>query len=402
MIVCTTLFYLSRNTNGTSEENFKTGIKGCTIAFASFGALFLPDSLLRRPHPVFWRIITSLSILWLLFITTILFQGRDEARQYLSFFDKNLGKPLPDRNYADACELTQDTFPYIKLDHFIGALDFYMVAHLLGWYVKMLIIRDFKLCWFLSIFFEILEITFRHWLPNFWECWWDHAILDILGMNALGIFLGDITCKFFEMKNYAWIRNLESEKNYKLKSIGIVKKFHRFLNYFTPNFWVKHKWDLFSSTKRFYSVLWFFVFMNLVDLSHFFMKYILWIPPTHYILEIRIYIWGLLAMISAREYYEYVVDDSCKRFGMNVWLSHLILFVELAIVFKFSKGTFKEPFPDYVIYFWTFVFIILSGITIRLVIKDFIKYLKKGQVFKKGNLTEPEIEIENIDDDLNS
>lgn len=39
----------------------------------------------------------------------------------------------------------------------------------------MMIIRDVKMCWICSVVFEILEVTFRHWLPNFWECWWDHV-----------------------------------------------------------------------------------------------------------------------------------------------------------------------------------------------------------------------------------
>jgi phosphatidylserine synthase 2 len=61
---------------------------------------------------------------------------------------------------------------------------------------KMIIIRDIKLCFFLSGFFEICELTFRHLLPNFYECWWDHVFyfnklfLDLFGCNLLGIYLG--------------------------------------------------------------------------------------------------------------------------------------------------------------------------------------------------------------------
>jgi len=303
-----------------------------------------------------------------------------------------LGQPLAEKNYGEECEVTQENFPYFRLDNIYKAMDFYMIAHLMGWYVKMLIVRDVKLCWFLSIFFEILEITFRHWLPNFYECWWDHAILDVLGCNALGIWLGDITCKYFEMKNYKWIGQPKNTNGNNSENNRLVT----FLNYFTPNYWVKHEWNIFSSVKRFYSVLWFIVFMNLVDLSHFFMKYVLWIPPTHYILEIRIYIWGLLAMQSAREYYEYITNKSCKRFGHNVWLAHLIVFVEWCIVMKFSDGIFTEPFPNYVIYFWTLLFLLISGITIHLAIKDFLKYFKKSIKDKKVNLFEPEIEIEEV------
>lgn len=50
----------------------------------------------------------------------------------------------------------------------------------------MMIIRDVKVAWIVSIAFELIEISLRHWLPNFWECWWDHVSIDI---NFLMIFL---------------------------------------------------------------------------------------------------------------------------------------------------------------------------------------------------------------------
>ncbi len=170
----------------------------------------------------------------------------------------------------------------------------------------------------------------------------------------------------------------------------------KFLNYFTPNYWVRHEWDIFSSTKRFYSVLWFCVFMLLVDLSHFFSKYILWLPVDHYLLAIRINLWGLLGIVCAREYYEYITNETCKRIGINAWLAHLILFVELSICYKFSEGLFTAPFPWYVVYFWTFVFLLLSAITIHLLLKDFVsKSLKKEN---KIDMVEPKVEVEYVNE----
>ena len=198
------------------------------------------------------------------------------------------------------------------------------------------------------------------------------------------------------MKNYNWISVTKKSQEEK-ENNGAIKKMFGFVNYFTPNFWVKHEWDLFSSTKRFYQVLWFFVIMNLTDLSHFFLKYILWIPQTHNLLAVRINIIGFLAIISAREYYEYITNPNCKRFGFNIWLAHLILFVELSYIFKFSDGIFTAPFPWYVVYGWTFVFMIFSGITVHLVVKDYLSYFKYGNKTKKVDLTNPEIEIENVE-----
>lgn len=44
--------------------------------------------------------------------------------------------------------------------------------------------------WFISIAFELCELTFQHWLPNFNECWWDSWVLDVLVCNAIGIYTG--------------------------------------------------------------------------------------------------------------------------------------------------------------------------------------------------------------------
>jgi phosphatidylserine synthase 2 len=52
--------------------------------------------------------------------------------------------------------------------------------------------------------FELMEITFRHWLPNFYECWWDHIILDIILCNTGGILVAYYLMKRFGMREYKW------------------------------------------------------------------------------------------------------------------------------------------------------------------------------------------------------
>jgi len=380
------IIYFCQTSSGDFQQDSRKALWVIIFTFLGFGALFLPDSIFRRPHPIFWRLIQAASILYLFFVLFVLFQEREQARNFLKFFDPNLGKPLPEKSYADKCELTQSSFPYINLDNFINSIDFYLTAHLLGWFFKTLIVRDVKLCWFLSIFFEFLEITFRHWLPNFWECWWDQLILDVLICNGMGIWLGSITCQFFEMKNYKWV-----SKGNKILNL-------KFLDYFQPNIWVKHDWNIFKSTKRFLNVLWYIIFLNLVDLSHFFMKYILWLPQTHDLLHVRIYIWVFLAMISTREYYEYIIEDTPKRFGHFLWVSHVVLLSEWMIIYKFSGGVFTAPFPDYVTYSWAVIFTILSVIISSLIVKDIAGYLKKTKKEKVPSITDPNIDVEYHDD----
>lgn len=99
--------------------------------------------------------------------------------------------------------------------------DEFVLAHIIGWWGKAIMIRNQPLLWVLSIGFEFMEVTaflsffwmfvqhlfifqlrvvqyfpssfnlwfqltFRHMLPNFNECWWDSIILDILICNWFG------------------------------------------------------------------------------------------------------------------------------------------------------------------------------------------------------------------------
>ena len=92
------------------------------------------------------------------------------------FFDSSLGKPLPEKSYAEDCRIYTPENPVSSfMNVYEAAVDVHFFAHLFGWWFKMMIIRDVKMCWICSVVFELLEITFRHWLPNFWECWWDHV-----------------------------------------------------------------------------------------------------------------------------------------------------------------------------------------------------------------------------------
>jgi phosphatidylserine synthase 2 len=125
------------------------------------------------------------------------------ARDMVHAIFPDVGRPLPEKDYAADCRLYTPENPVSSFNNFREAFwDAHTLAHLLGWWVKMLILRDWKLCFFLSVFFEWIEITFRYHLKNFWECWWDHLILDIFGCNLCGIILGYYTCKMFEFKKY--------------------------------------------------------------------------------------------------------------------------------------------------------------------------------------------------------
>ena len=99
-------------------------------------------------------------------------------------------------------------------------------GHYWGWGMKALIIRHYGICWSISIMWELTEVFFGHLLPNFYECWWDNIVLDVLICNNLGIFTGMMVGKWLEMREYHW----ESTKNITTKG----GKLKRALLQFTP------------------------------------------------------------------------------------------------------------------------------------------------------------------------
>ena len=122
-----------------------------------------------------------------------------------NLFDDRLGKPLPERSYGEDCRLYTPELESSFHNFTDAVFDVHFIAHLMGWWFKVMIIRDTKVLWACSILFEILELTFRHWLPNFYECWWDHLILDLFGCNFLGIILGLFTLRMLKVDKLTWV-----------------------------------------------------------------------------------------------------------------------------------------------------------------------------------------------------
>jgi phosphatidylserine synthase 2 len=342
-------------------SNTKQGATAAIVLFIFVSAVHLPDSgFLSRPHPVLWKILQGMSFCYLLMLAFMVFQNLDDARSLLKWLDVRLGVPLSDDKYAEKCEFfTPDDpdsyFANVKKCFF----DMYILAHAVGWWFKMIIVRDLKLCIFLSVLFEFMEITLRHQLPNFWECWWDSLILDIIVCNGFGILIGWLTCRACQMKQYYWGIGKDSRTQ-----TGRFSMASRSAMQLTPYSWSVYKWEMFSSSKNFVSIIWYIVFVNLVDLSNFYLKFLLWIPANNWILLLRVLFWAVLAIASTREYYEYVASGYKLRLGVHCWIAHLLLFLEWMIVIKNSSGIFNDPMPYWIQYVWSLIigFLITTGL----------------------------------------
>ncbi|XP_014673444.1 PREDICTED: phosphatidylserine synthase 2-like [Priapulus caudatus] len=215
LMTCSLLYVaVFEEPNSDSNYNAKRGLIAVVCAFLLFGVIQTPDGPFKRPHPVVWRFVFCISILYELALIFILFQTVGDARKLMVQMESSLGKPLPEQSYGDDCTVYDPNHPDGAFHNVWDKIDCFVPSHFIGWYAKTLIMRDYWLCMVISIMFEVLEYTLEHQLPNFSECWWDHWIMDVLVCNGLGIYFGMMTLNYLKIKPYHW-RGLWSIPGYR-------------------------------------------------------------------------------------------------------------------------------------------------------------------------------------------
>uniref|UniRef100_A0A0D3ESJ9 CDP-diacylglycerol--serine O-phosphatidyltransferase n=1 Tax=Oryza barthii TaxID=65489 RepID=A0A0D3ESJ9_9ORYZ len=242
----------------------KRGVWAMIAVFLAYCTLQAPSTILIRPHPAVWRLVHGMAVVYLVALTFLLFQKRDDARQFMKHLHPGLG------NYQrDHMVLTAETL-----------FDEFVIAHVLGWWGKAVMIRNQLLLWVLSVGFELMELTFRHMLPNFNECWWD------------SIWAGMHTVRYFDGKTYEWV-GLSRQPSIMGK---LVK----------------------------------FTLSSLVNHFH---------CGRNPLVVYRLILWWLIAIPAIREYNTYLQDRKpVKKVGAFCWLSLAICMVELLICMKFGHG----------------------------------------------------------------
>ncbi|KAL0217355.1 hypothetical protein RCL1_007936 [Eukaryota sp. TZLM3-RCL] len=334
-----TTFYLRIDTKYTS---FQHGIIASCCFFLIYSAFQLRDSVFQRPHPVMWRVIKGLSLLYLLLLIFLLYQPIDWSRQFMTFFDSSTGIPLEERSYAVDCRVYTPGHPDGPFANVASAVkDEFVMAHIIGWYVKMIMIRDFWLANLLSVLFEFAEFTFQHILENFKECWFDHWILDVLCCNLLGIWLGSITCEYLSFPQQCWFDGKESTVKPKIESK--FSKLKKDLGIFS---FAKFKWDFWKSPARFFTVSLVIFVALVVEINGFFLKTILWVPVMSPIVTLRLLMWFLWAMVALAEIYDFITKESGfnRRLGDQAWIVIAMAVVETLFIFKHGSYLWADKY----------------------------------------------------------
>jgi len=195
-----------------------------------------------RPHPVMWRLVHGVVVVYLLALVWLLFQDLDAARLSLKHLYPELGVDLGERAYGADCRLFTPEQPNKMANLWATIFDEFVLAHTFGWIAEALVLRHYGMLFTVSIMYELMELTFQHWLPNFNECWWDSWILDVALCNNLGIFLGMWLVKSFRGRKYHW-SGISHKKT-------VAGKVARGLGQFLPYYFDDLQWQWMSEPSR--------------------------------------------------------------------------------------------------------------------------------------------------------
>jgi phosphatidylserine synthase 1 len=179
------------------QSNVFSGLCGVFVFFMIISVLAFPNGPFTRPHPMLWRLVFGCSVLYLLAIQFIIHLDYSAVRAIIVWFDPAMANYTVDaeKEYGANCN-------DISWERIWSHFDWFAFGHYWGWGMKALIIRHYGICWTISIMWELTEIFFGHLLPNFYECWWDNIILDVLLCNGMGIFTGMYGLFLYNIKKY--------------------------------------------------------------------------------------------------------------------------------------------------------------------------------------------------------
>lgn len=292
--------------------------------------------------------LTNLSIIIYYFVVLFIqFFSIKEIQTIIKSLFKNTRFQAVEKSYMDSCN---------DLSTITEKLDVFVLAHLLGWFVKGCALRNFSLLTVNSILFELCELKFQHILPNFYECWWDHIIMDILGCNGIGIILSLLVLKWINYPLYQW--NISGNVKRRTKHI-----------YFNSLDKICRR--LFYNSSTLLLLVFCCIVINVIDINVFFLKAELQLPTTHILVFLRTLFISFIAMKAAMELNNALTKGATWENMIYIFSLILILFLEIIVCIKWRVVLKSDDSDNTIINtVWLLIAMVLSYIWVILYINE--------------------------------
>lgn len=345
------------NSSKPLTEKFRIAILLFEVFLTYISFIFLPNPKRYKNYSrIFFKLISSLTFVYFLNLCFMILLDNETLKYLLILIDPNLSEKIEERDYSQSCDFYTPDNKSSNFANVVDTLDIFIISHLFGWLGKSMIFRNHFMTWMMSVGFEVYEFSLKHLLPNFHECWWDHLFLDLFGCNLLGIFIGFVFMKKFNMRSYHWFY----EPTEKTREMSYFKQFkYCFSN--VEDFVKEKKWNFLASPINFLSVLSLLILSSVLDLSNFFNKSILNIPASHNLLIMRVNTIGFFSLLYSSEFYDYIRNnDIHKKIPFSIKLGLLITFSEILLFIKNVDMEFFAPAcPLWIKIAWSFISLII-------------------------------------------
>ena len=117
---------------------------------------------------------------------------------------------------------------------------------------------------------------------------------------------------------------------------------------FSPHGWIEFTWNPLSTLERWLAVIGIIFMFLLTELSTFYLKFVLWVSPNHWLNGVRLGFLLLWGAVGLREVFQLLDDPDYNKIGRQSWMLLCIVCTEVLICIKFGWETITKPLPRYV------------------------------------------------------
>uniref|UniRef100_A0A8D1PEQ1 Phosphatidylserine synthase n=1 Tax=Sus scrofa TaxID=9823 RepID=A0A8D1PEQ1_PIG len=349
---------LLEETPQDTAYNTKRGIVASILVFLCFGVTQAKDGPFSRPHPAYWRFWLCVSVVYELFLIFILFQTVHDGRQFLKYVDPRLGVPLPERDYGGNCLIYDADNKTDPFHNVWDKLDGFVPAHFIGWYLKH---RE-------------RHVRVPGVQPGAPAAQLQRVLVGPLDhgracLQRAGHLLRHEDARVAVAEDvqvagpleHSNLQGQDEEDRLPVHALQLgplrveaglqpAPLAGRVRHHPGGKAGPRARGPLGPGLPRTPLCPQFL----LAELNTFYLKFVLWMPPEHYLVLLRLVFFVNVGGVAMREIYDFMDDPKPhKKLGQQAWLVAAITVTELLIVVKYDPHTLTLSLPFYISQCWT-------------------------------------------------
>uniref|UniRef100_A0A8B9XSX2 Phosphatidylserine synthase n=1 Tax=Bos mutus grunniens TaxID=30521 RepID=A0A8B9XSX2_BOSMU len=336
---------LLEETPRDTAYNTKRGIVASILVFLCFGVTQAKDGPFSRPHPAYWRFWLCVSVVYELFLIFILFQTVQDGRQFLKYVDPRLGSHFQ--------RGTTGKLPHLRCRQQDRSLPQRLgqAGRLCACTLHRLVLEDPDDPRLVDVHDRECDVRVPGVQPGAPATQLQRVLVGPLDhgracLQWAGHLLWHedprvVVPEDIQVAGPLEHSNLQGQDEEDRVPVHALQ--------LGPL-----EWKPASSLRRWLAVCGIILVFLLAELNTFYLKFVLWLPPEHYLVLLRLVFFVNVGGVAMREIYDFMDDRKLhKKLGQQAWLVAAITVTELLIVVKYDPHTLTLSLPFYIAQCWT-------------------------------------------------